>query len=448
MDERGSFQVRRIFAYTVYCLNEMLVFYERAVPAVLYSDMSESYHVSVSRLGVFSSMFFYPYGVLQPFTGLIADVFDPARLIGVSTILAAIGAMICGLSPGFAGGCVGRVLNGIFCAPIYVPGCRFCANWFPLAWFARLAGGLAAVGSVGQLLGQGPTAVLARAVGWRWCFGIVGIIGIFFGVIILLFTRGHPTAYGYDTVNADAGERNLKGDVPIGERFRILIENLKVVLYSRNFWFCALWSFFVNGPMTSITAFWGGPLLRDVWRYSNITLGKLLMSVSIRTTIGSLIWPAISDFFRVRKWFIFASTFVDIGTIAVLGIFTNQIGQSGLFAALLVAGFCTSDLSQVLFAMVREYYPSAVAATAVGCINTGSFLGGALDQLVTGAILDSFGRIEGKNAYSESAYRWGVFAFTVGNFMVGLVLIAIAKDVEADPDSEEKEQPVASPPAD
>jgi sugar phosphate permease len=107
----SSFHIRRIFAYSLYSLNEMIVFFRRSCPSVLFSDMAASYKVDVSRLSLFSSMYFYAYGTLQVFTGLIADVFEPALLIGGSTLLAAVPAATCGFSRTFAVGCVSRLVR-------------------------------------------------------------------------------------------------------------------------------------------------------------------------------------------------------------------------------------------------------------------------------------------------------------------------------------------------
>jgi hypothetical protein len=49
---------------------------------------------------------------------------------------------------------------------------------------------------------------------------------------------GDPNAYGYATVNVNSGARVLESDGPIGERFRILWENLKIVIANRHFWLC------------------------------------------------------------------------------------------------------------------------------------------------------------------------------------------------------------------
>jgi hypothetical protein len=123
------------------------------------------------------------------------------------------GAVFCGLAGNFIVGCIGRLLVRLGCTPIFLPVVRFVTNWFALHWFPVLTGGLTALGSVGTILGQEPTGHPTEAIGWRWCFHIVGTIGVVFEVVIIIFTRGHPSAYGYEAVNKNAGERMMDGPV-------------------------------------------------------------------------------------------------------------------------------------------------------------------------------------------------------------------------------------------
>jgi hypothetical protein len=145
----------------------------------------------VPHLSLFSSTYFSAYGVLQPFTGILVDVVKPAFPI------AALSPFICGSSRTFAIGCIGRLFVGIGCGPVFVPCCRFVANWFPLQYFPRLSG----IASAERLFGL--TSVLAEAIGWH--FRTVGLIGCAFGILVILFTWGHPNSYEYATVNVNSG---------------------------------------------------------------------------------------------------------------------------------------------------------------------------------------------------------------------------------------------------
>jgi sugar phosphate permease len=267
----------------------------------------------------------------------------------------------------------------------------------------------------------------------------VGIIGSVFGILIILFTRGHPNSYGYATVNVNSGERVLESDVPIRERFRILWQNLKLVVANGNFWLCSAWSFVVNGPFTSLNAYWGGPLLRDVFHFSKVATGNILMGLSLGVIVGCLTTPTLSDWLRTRKWLCFASTVVAAATQIPLLVCPDTLGRVPIFIILFIFAYFTNPLSHVLYAMVREYYVSAVAGTAVGCINTFQFLGGAVDELITGAILGSFGTVPGTSAYSRKAYSWSLLGFALGNFAIGLVLISLTKDTDFGPRREDNE---------
>ena len=166
----SRFKIRRILTILVIGLSDMLVFFQRAVPTIVSEPMAQSYGVGVSDLSVFSSMFFYPYAIIQPFAGLLADVMDPRFLIGTCSLIASFGAFICGISSNLFLGCVGRLLVGIGSAPIYVPACRTIANWFPLSQYSRMVGLFCAFAGCGGLIAQGPFSLLASAIGWRWCF--------------------------------------------------------------------------------------------------------------------------------------------------------------------------------------------------------------------------------------------------------------------------------------
>jgi sugar phosphate permease len=421
--------MRRIFIYVLYSMNEMLVFFQRTCPAVLYDSMATSFNTDASHLSIFSSMYFYSYGVLQPFTGLVADVVEPAFLNGASTFVSSIGAVLCGLAGNFTVGCIGRLLVGLGCAPIFPPVVRFVANWFALRWFPVLTGVLTALGSVGAILGQEPTAHLAEAIGWRWCFHIVGIIGVVFGIVIILFTRGHPSGYGYEAVNKNAGERMMNGPISVKDRASYLWANFKLVIASGHFWLCAAWSFVVCGPFNSVVGFWGGPFLRDVYGYNTVNIGKVLMGMSIGATLGCLVMPTASSLLKTRKWVIFVATIIAAGAQVALFIWMEQLTMWPLILVLAAFAFCTNPLAHVLYAMVREYFPSAVAATAVGCMNAFAFIGAAVDQVVTGAIQNTFPKPD-IGAYSKEAYKWGLLMFTIGNMGLGLIFIGIAKDTD------------------
>lgn len=182
----SKFKIRRFLTILILGLSDMLVFFQRAVPTIVSEPMSKSYGLTVSDLSIFSSMFFYPYAMIQPFAGLLADVIDPRFLIGTCMIIASFGALLCGISTNLFVGCIGRFLVGFGSSPIYVPSCRTIANWYPLTEYSKTVGIFCAFAGCGGLIAQGPFSKFASLFGWRFCFFIVSIVGFVLSFFVLL----------------------------------------------------------------------------------------------------------------------------------------------------------------------------------------------------------------------------------------------------------------------
>jgi MFS family permease len=84
------------------------------------------------------------------------------------------------------------------------------------------------------------------------------------------------------------------------------------------------------------------------------------------------------------------------------------LGQGGLAALLFVMGGACGGLATVLWAWVRDTTPASVMGFTTGLINPSTFVGVAVLQVVTGAILDRVGRASG--AYPPAAYQSAFFA--------------------------------------
>ena len=108
-NESIRFKVRRI----IIVLSDGIVYFLRSYSTVLADDMEIQYGVDSSKIGIFSSLFYYPYSILQPFSGLLADAIEPSYFISDSTFLAVIKAFLCGISKILFVVYVGRFIVGV-----------------------------------------------------------------------------------------------------------------------------------------------------------------------------------------------------------------------------------------------------------------------------------------------------------------------------------------------
>ena len=419
------FAARRFFTIAIISLSDMLVFFQRATPAIVVDPMAKSYGLKTTDLSIFSSMFFYPYAIIQPFAGLLADVVDTRYLIGISSLIAAFGALICGLSKTLFVGCIGRFLVGLGSAPIYVPACRTIANWFPLSHYSRCVGIFCAVAGCGGLVAQGPFSYVAEKLSWQWCFYLVAIAGFVLSTLVLIFVRGNPVSLGYKAVNEetahDSAELNIK------QKFIQLCNNFKTVVKNGSFWLIGLYNFGINGAYFDINGMWGGPYLKDVYGYSLTASGNIMMAISLGNVIGPLLLPFIAEPFNTRKWFVFVGSLIAVGSLIPFAI-VDQLPTAAIVALFFVYAMFSNSMTNVAYPMCREYFHGSVAGSAIGCQNIYAYISTIIYQTGTGLWLEKFEIPDNPGHYSAKGYKIALWWLSIGSSIFGTLAIIFAKD--------------------
>lgn len=412
-------------------MSEMLVFFQRGCATIVADPMSKDYNVDVAKLSLFSSVYFYIFGFLQPFTGILADILEPGYLIGGGTLISSIGTLITGISKTLFVGCIGRVFVGIGCSAIYICCIRFIANWYDLKSFARSAGLFISVSAIGGVIANFPLAMYADIVGWRWSFYTIAIIGSITGFLDLFIIRGSPTAKGFEKVNAE--EADPVHDYK--EKFKQLKSNVKSIVTVPSFWFCAFWAFLINGSYLSVNGMWGAPYLMDVMGYSSQNAGVCLMGLSFSIIVLSYIIPLISDLLKTKKWTIFVLSLAGILVILPLAFFPKKLSTPIFMFLFFCYAMTTTSVATIVYPLVREYSNVSASATSIAFANSASFIGSSILQIVSGVIVKKFGTQE-NGKYTEEGYRYGVWILNASAQLIGAFLILFAKDsVYATPDN-------------
>lgn len=431
ISENGlSFQVHRVCIYVMCCLTYALVFFHRGTPAILSSEMAEVLNVEESSMSIFSSMYFWPYAIMQPFCGVVADIIEPGYLISAACFISAIGAFICGISDNFSLSVFGRFVVGFGCSPVYVPMIRIITQWFPLKNYAILAGIVLACGGCGGIIAQTPLAEMQKVLGWRWGFYIVAIIGFVFGFIYLFGVRADPGKFKYHEVEG------ASPITPAGAGFKSkmlqLWNNVKSVAIVKEFWLICIYCFFVNGNCFNLSGLWGGPYIREVFGYDSVKTGNMLLSLSLAMIIGSIVLPIISDAIHNRTMCLM--TFGILGTVCsiIMCVLDTKMNFAAAFAVLFIYGVGTVATTSVSFPFIRETFPPNASATAIGFTNLSVFLGAAIFQNITGAILENSDKNPMENIqYTPKAYQEAVWIPHIIYCAVGIVVPIFCKETHA-----------------
>ena len=374
----------RWIVFSVICLVYFFVYFHRVSTSVIASDLLKAFDTNATALGFMSSMYFYLYAFEQPLVGYLSDRLGPRRVIGYWSMAAAAGCFLFGMAPNIGWASVGRALIGIGVGGVYVPAVKALSLWFSEKEFSTMIGLLMAMGNVGAVIATTPLAWAAASWGWRPTFFLIGVITLGLAFATLLLTRDYDRPSATVQVNGAIAS----GGNP-GSRAKAV-----QVLASGQFWIIAAIFFGIYGTLITLQGLWATPFLMAVLGIEHIFASKLNMLIPVGVIIGAPVVGLLIDRFALNKGntlililFVYALTWVGII------FFCSQLGAGGLSLVLFVMGIATGGFISTLWGIVQETTPSEIMGLTSGMLNPAPFLGVAVFQVLTGAILDRAGRV-------------------------------------------------------
>jgi len=397
-------------------LSYVLVYFHRLCPAVIALDMQEAFVVSGTLMGVLGSAYFYPYAIMQLPIGLLADSWGPRKTVSVFFLLAASGSVLMGMAPNLAMAILGRVLVGLGVSTVFVCNFKLLAEWFSSKQFVTMGGIFMAMGGVGALFSSAPLAWVSNLIGWRMTLVGVGVTTLVMALLVYAFVRNRPSEAGFPS----------NGVAPAGvpERKRSLVGGVKLVVSSGRFWPIAVWTFFSIGIAFALGGLWGGPYLIQVHGLSKTAAGGVLSMFAVALMVGSPFLSWITN--RIgRKPVLIGCSLLLIVVCGLFYSFTDRLTLPVLYLLFFFFSLAGAATGNVVAAVSKELFPVAIAGTSVGTVNVFPFFGGALFQVVVGAILTRSGAVG--RGYSLAGYQDMFLIYLLGA-VISLVAAAFLKE--------------------
>ncbi|PWB67129.1 MAG: hypothetical protein C3F14_02895, partial [Deltaproteobacteria bacterium] len=338
----------------------------------------ESFHATAIGLGIFSSMYFYPYAVCQPFVGVLTDRLGGRRIIACFTFIAFLGCLLFSVSREMVSASLGRVLVGIGVAGAFVPSIEILAPLFQANQFGLINGLLMTIGTAGAIGASVPLAASALHFGWRQTFLIIALATLTLSLLAFSVIReGRKSVSKGGTSNGGEGRSSLK-------------DSIRLILRDRYFWLKGFLLFFIFGTYITFQGLWSYPLLVGVYRIDGIFASKILMTIGIGFISSSVLTGFLSDrIFKSRKLPIVSLTGMFAMTWWVLVIYLETLNRNALVAVFFFMGFAAGGLNPILFTMVKELLTEKGVGVGlgIGLINPSAFVGVAFYQTVTGYVI-------------------------------------------------------------
>ncbi|UCG09209.1 MAG: MFS transporter [Desulfobacterales bacterium] len=387
----------RWLIFWILALGYVMVYFHRLCPAVVAEDMRRDLAAGGGLLGLLGSAYFYPYALMQLPAGLLSDSWGPRKTITLFFGVAFAGSVILGMAPNVYVAIAGRTIVGLGVAMLFVPTLKVLAEWFRVKEFAMMTGILMAMGGIGSYSAATPLAYLSNWIGWRQSFVVVGIFTLILGALVWALVRDRPADMGWPSPTEASGAE--------GESIG-LMQGVKMVISLPRFWPLAGWFFFTCAIFFSFIGLWGGPFLMQIYGLTKAKAGHILSLAAIGMIVGSPFLSFLSNqVFRARKpVVIMASIFMGIIT-GMLYFFTQGIPTFLLYLICLGIGMFSGAVVTIGFTTNKELFPVSIAGTATGLVNFFPFLGGAVFQVILGAVLDSQG-LTVSGGFTQQGFRY------------------------------------------
>ncbi len=345
----------------------------------MLSTMQEAMKADIVELrkaeafGALMAVFLWVYAVLSPFAGMVADKVSRKWLIVGSLVVWSAVTFIMGYASTFRQLYVLRALMGISEA-LYIPSAlSLIADWHE-GKSRSLAVGVHMTGLyVGQAVG-GFGAFLAAALSWRMTFHWFGLVGVLYGLILILLLRENPSR---ERVKEPGNGPKIKGES--------IFKGLGVVLGTWAFWVILIY-FAVPSLPGWATKNWLPTLFRDNLGISPERAGIIsTLTIASASFAGVILGGRLSDSWvkknlRGRVYTGAIGLGLTIPALILLGLGHSMaplIGAGLLFGV----GYGMFDANNM--PILCQFISSRYRATAYGIMNmTGVAMGAIVTTLL------------------------------------------------------------------
>jgi OPA family sugar phosphate sensor protein UhpC-like MFS transporter len=291
------------------------------------------------------------------------------------------------------------------------------ANWFSNKERGRYYGIWSTAHSMGEGLTFAAVAGLVAWGGWQWGFWGPGIATILAAIAGYFMLADRPRTLGLPTV-ADWKQDYYTSSASAGPKGRLFATQLSILKIP------AVWILALSSAALYVTRYavnsWGILYLQEERGYSLAAAGAMLTASTLAGIAGALAFGFVSDkFFGARR----PPVNLLFGIVEIAGLLLLFYGPQTTAVAylgLVLFGFSMTGLVTSLGGLFAiDICPKRVAGAALGMVGVFSYIGAAIQEQVSGALIDSHMHIVGADrVYDFTPAIW----FWVGCSIVGTLL--------------------------
>lgn len=373
----------------------LVVYIDKTVIGLAMMDISKELSLSTKEVGYVTGLFFLSYSIFQIPAGWLNDRIGYKKVLLLSLVM--IGA--CAFLFGFVGSTIALLISFRFLAGVghsgYPCSCaKAVSSNFAVDERTLAQSILLSSGGVAMIIGPIAVSYMLGSIGWRWTYVDLAIIALVVALLVFVwvpaFKENKSPAVGSATAKVS---------------YLSLLKNPVVILL-----FIAI--FGVNIPAYGLMVWLPKYLgqargLNLEWTAYVMAIGGFAQWIS---SIGSG-W-FVGKYMRGKeKGVIFVSSLISAACIWLV-YFSPTLLLSAIFLFIAYIFLMTSFVT--IFTLPMKWLPSNVIGSAMGVVNTGGTLGGAVSPIVIGFMIST-----------ENNTMTGDFSFAFMFLAAGMILAAL-----------------------
>lgn len=195
-------------ALAMLCCIYILNFLSRQLPAILAKPIQDDLHISDGQLGLIGGFYFALfYCCISIPVGWLADKTNRSRILALACAIWSLATMLCGMTGNYLEFVFAYMTVGFGEAGGVPPSYSIITDYFPTGRRGTALGLFNLGPGIGAALGIAFGASIAAAFNWRYAFILLGAVGVFAAVCVLLLVR-EPRRGGLDRIPDHATKGN------------------------------------------------------------------------------------------------------------------------------------------------------------------------------------------------------------------------------------------------
>lgn len=380
----------------------------RLIPGLLMPEFMNKYQVSATEYGLFASVYYLGYALMQIPIALMLERWGPRLVMGTSVIVCGFAVWMLVFFSTWETALLSRFLYGACSVVGFLGTSMILTQWFPKKSYTTLVGLTFSIGLLGALYGGKPFGMLLSQMGWENVLTLLGLIAILLGIFMYITIR-RPSHYVVNTQTHD---------------FAVM----KKLLANKSLWLLAFGNFLMVGALEGFADVWGVPYLMASRGMAKSDAAGLTAMIFAGMLVGGPILGYFSEkynaHFKVVSLCGIGMALLMCSLFAFNDGFSDQMLGCLLF---LVGILCCYQV--IVFSIGHLIVPLPLFSVTIALLNCINMLGGSFYHSALGLLMD-FIEIpmitDGVRCYAAHTYTMSLLLIPAGA-VLGACLVMLSK---------------------